>query len=63
MLHTPPADRSVSETPRWRLQLCGRAQLVSAQGKTVMLERRDAAMLALLAIEGPRSRSRVIALL
>jgi DNA-binding SARP family transcriptional activator len=63
MLHVPPADRSVSEAPRWRLQLCGRAQLVSVQGETVTLERRDAAMLALLAIEGPTSRSRIIALL
>ena len=50
--------------PRWCLQLCGLPQALSATGdQAVVLERRDAAMLALLAIEGPTARSRVSALL
>ncbi len=47
----------------WRLQLCGRPELVAPDGERVALERRDAALLALLAIDGPTARSRVIALL
>jgi DNA-binding SARP family transcriptional activator len=50
--------------PRWRLQLCGLPQALSGTGdEAVVLERRDAAMLALLAIEGPTARSRVSELL
>lgn len=54
---------SAADAPRWRLQLCGLPQALSASGQTITLERRDAALLALLAIEGPTARSRVTALL
>ena len=43
--------------------MCGLPRVVATNGKCVVLERRDAAMLALLAIEGPTARSRVTALL
>lgn len=55
------ATVTTGETPRWRLQLCGQPRAVSAQGDCVFLERRDAAMLALLAIDGTLARNRVIA--
>jgi DNA-binding SARP family transcriptional activator len=42
--------------------LCSQPHLVSSQGPRHPLERRDAALLALLAIEGPTARSRVMAL-
>ena len=56
-------DAAISAEPHWRLNLCGRAQAVSARGERFVLERRDAAMLALLAIDGPTPRARVMALL
>jgi DNA-binding SARP family transcriptional activator len=43
--------------------LCGPPRVVATDDKCVVLERRDAAMLALLAIEGPTPRPRVTALL
>jgi DNA-binding SARP family transcriptional activator len=55
---------SSAAAPRWRLELCGLPQALSTTGaEAVVLERRDAAMLAWLAIEGPTARSRVSALL
>ncbi|WP_374674133.1 AAA family ATPase [Ideonella sp.] len=57
------AIASAVDAPRWSLHLCGRARVVTPAGACVGLERRDAAMLALLAIEGPAARSRVTALL
>jgi DNA-binding SARP family transcriptional activator len=45
------------------MHLCGPPRVVATDGKCVVLERRDAAMLALLAIEGPTARARVTALL
>ena len=72
--HRPPlADLGVNdqrvpaytgvEAARWRLQLCGQPQLVSTDGERWVLERRDAAMLALLAVDGPTPRHRIMALL
>ena len=58
-----PAESEVGLLACRRLQLCGQPQILLAQGRPVMLERRDAAMLALLAITGPTPRERVIALL
>jgi DNA-binding SARP family transcriptional activator/predicted ATPase len=49
--------------PQWRLQLSGTPQLLSAEGACLALERRDAALLALLAIDGPVARNRAAALL
>ncbi len=49
--------------PGWRLHLCGLPRVLATDGQCVVLERRDAAMLALLAIEGPTARARVTALL
>ncbi len=43
--------------------MCGLHRVVATAGQCVVLERRDAAMLALLAIEGPTARARVKALL
>lgn len=57
------AIASAIDVPCWQLHLCGRGRLVAAAGPCVMLERRDAAMLALLAIQGPTARARVTALL
>ena len=57
------AIASVVDAPRWSLHLCGLHRVVATAGKCVVLERRDAAMLALLAIEGPTARARVKALL
>jgi DNA-binding SARP family transcriptional activator len=57
------AIASVVDAPRWSLHLCGLHRVVATDGKCVVLERRDAAMLALLAIEGPTARARVTALL
>jgi DNA-binding SARP family transcriptional activator/predicted ATPase len=54
---------SAVDAPRWSLHLCGLPRVVATDGKSVALERRDAAMLALLAIEGPTARARVTALL
>lgn len=51
------------EAPRWGLHLCGQGRVVAVAGQCVVLERRDAAMLARLAIEGPTARARVTALL
>ncbi len=63
MLASPAARDSARAMAEWRLRLCGQAQAESNQGQRHMLERRDAALLALLAIEGPTARSRVMALL
>jgi DNA-binding SARP family transcriptional activator len=57
------AVASVVDAPRWSLHLCGLPQVVASDGQCVALERRDAALLALLAIEGPTARTRVTALL
>jgi len=57
------AIASAVEAPRWSLHLCGQGRVVEVAGQCVVLERRDAAMLALLAIEGPTARARVTALL
>ena len=57
------AVASVVDAPRWSLHLCGLHRVVATDGTCVVLERRDAAMLALLAIEGPTPRARVTALL
>ena len=59
---TPP-DATDGDAPRWQLRLAGRAQALGALGERLELERRDAAMLALLALEGPLPRARVMALL
>ncbi len=59
----PSVDVSASDQAHWSLALCGQAQAVSAQGRRHTLERRDAALLALLAIDGPTARSRAIDLL
>ncbi len=61
MPDTPPA--APTEAPRWRLQLCGQPQAVSIEGERSPLERRDAAMLALLSADGATSRHRIMALL
>ncbi|MBS0446415.1 MAG: AAA family ATPase [Proteobacteria bacterium] len=45
------------------LHLLGVPKLVRADGTAQLLERRDAALLALLAIDGPTARSRLIGLL
>jgi hypothetical protein len=58
-----PTDASTSATAQWQLRLCGQAQAVSEQGRRQTLERRDAALLALLAIAGPTARSNALALL
>ena len=57
------AIASAVDGPRWSLHLCGRGRVAATAGQCVVLERRDAAMLALLAIEGPTARARVTALL
>src|SRR5688572_18278892 len=65
-IHMPDstsAIASVVDAPHWSLHLCGLHRVVSTSGECVVLERRDAAMLALLAIEGPTSRARIQALL
>ena len=46
-----------------RLELLGAARLTLADGAVHALERRDAALLAILAVEGPTSRAHVAALL
>ncbi|CAM5795982.1 AAA family ATPase OS=Rhizobacter sp OX=1909292 GN=H7306_07515 PE=4 SV=1 [Rhizobacter fulvus] len=51
------------DAPRIRLELLGRAVLWNAEGERIALERRAAALLALLAIEGSRSRSDLCAML
>jgi DNA-binding SARP family transcriptional activator/ABC-type cobalamin/Fe3+-siderophores transport system ATPase subunit len=63
MPETLPTAPEVNQHKNWRLQLCGRPQAISAQGQAIVLERRDAAMLALLAIDGPTARERVMVLL
>lgn len=57
------ASACAAEAPRWSLHLCGQGRVVAVDGPCVVLERRDAAMLALLAIEGPTARPRITALL
>lgn len=63
MPDSPSAIAAVVDAPCWSLQLCGLHRVVAADGRCVVLERRDAAMLALLAIGGPTARARVKALL
>ena len=50
-------------TPALRIELLGLPRLVLAQGRAHPLERRDAALLALLALHGPTPRNRVVALI
>ena len=57
MGRTPRSSRSL------RVQLVGTPSLLLPTGAVQMLERRDAALLALLALEGATRRSRVAALL
>src|SRR5690349_17981575 len=57
------ASACAVEASRWSLHLCGQGRMVAVAGQCVVLERRDAAMLALLAIEGPTARTRLTALL
>ena len=45
------------------LHLCGPARIIGHSGRTVLLDRRDAALLAYLALEGPTPRGRVLELL
>ncbi len=47
----------------WRLDLLGEPAIVAVDGRRLVLERKDAALLALIAIEGPQSRARVASLL
>jgi DNA-binding SARP family transcriptional activator len=63
MPESTSAATSVVDAPRWSLQLCGLAWALATSGQRVVLERRDAAMLALLAIDGPTARTRVTTLL
>jgi len=55
--------RCTTPSSDWRLQLLGGALLVRADVDTLSLERRDAALLTLLALDGPQTRARVAALL
>jgi DNA-binding SARP family transcriptional activator len=48
---------------RWRLDLLGEPALVAADGRRIVLERKDSALLALVALEGPQPRASVAALL
>jgi DNA-binding SARP family transcriptional activator len=59
------AERAVPTTraPRVRVRLTGAPQLVFGDGPAHELERREAALLALIAIEGPTPRSKAAALL
>lgn len=61
-VHKVPAPAG-DAAARWQLRLCGLPHAVSAQGQRHALERRDAALLALLAIDGPTPRNRALALL
>ncbi|GGR30885.1 ATP-binding protein [Deinococcus ruber] len=56
----PPAP---SGSLPWRLELLGSAQLVHADGRTLRLDRRTAALLAVLALDGGDRRARLAALL
>jgi DNA-binding SARP family transcriptional activator/tetratricopeptide (TPR) repeat protein len=47
----------------WQLRIDGSPRLVSASGAKVELERRDAAVLAYVALEGPTARERLLSLL
>ena len=49
--------------PTPRIELLGVPRLILAQGKPHVLERRDAALLAWLALRGPTPRSRIVSLL
>lgn len=53
----------VSPGPRPRIELIGPSALIGIDGTRRPLERKAAALLALLALEGPRSRAAVAALL
>lgn len=56
-------DAAVTAVATLRLQLLGAPRLLLAGGETHALERKDAALLAMLAIEGPTPRNRAAALL
>jgi DNA-binding SARP family transcriptional activator len=62
-----PAELAVHETPAaaavFHLRLLAVPALVRGDGVLIALERKDAALLALLAVDGPTSRSRAAALL
>jgi DNA-binding SARP family transcriptional activator len=47
----------------WHLELLAEPRLVGDDGRSFVLERKDAALFALLALEGPQPRARVAALL
>ena len=57
------ADRIAHRSPRPRIELLGPPALIDAQGARVVLERKSAALLAVLAIDGARSRGRLAELL
>lgn len=52
-------DASPAGTPRVHLHLLGQPRLTTNDGTDRLLERRDAALLALLALEGPQPRAQV----
>jgi DNA-binding SARP family transcriptional activator len=52
-----------SDAAVWHLRLDGRPRLLSARGAEVLLERRDGALLAYLALEGSTARDRLLSLL
>lgn len=54
---------AMPEAARWELRIDGNARLVSTDGALVVLERRDAALMIYLAIEGPTAREKLLALL
>jgi DNA-binding SARP family transcriptional activator len=47
----------------WRVDLLAEPRLVADDGRSIVLERKDAALFALVALDGPQPRSRVAALL
>jgi DNA-binding SARP family transcriptional activator/tetratricopeptide (TPR) repeat protein len=56
-------EKTADPSGKVRLRLLGAPQLLTGGAGTYVLERRDAALLALLAIEGPMPRNRAAALL
>jgi DNA-binding SARP family transcriptional activator len=54
---------SDARAPRWRLRLLGPPQVVLPDGSRVLLARRDAGVLAYLALEGETTRQRLLELL
>lgn len=59
----PNPPEAAPHAARWELRVEGHPRLVSAEGRSIPLERRDAAMLLYLAVEGPTARERMLALL